>query len=57
MSSQGTAYWERRLSDNKKAERLEQKSKAAENAKWRTQTMLACAIPSGSDRVIDWRRM
>ena len=56
MSSQGYAYWER-IARDKEAEAAEQKSKAAENAKWRTQQMLQSAMPSSSDRVIDWRKL
>ena len=57
MSAQGIAYWERRLSDDEEAKRLEQKSKAASDALWRTQQMMQSVMPSGSDRIIDWRRM
>jgi hypothetical protein len=57
MSSQGYAYWQRRLSDSKEIDRLEQKSRRDEEAKWNTQQMLASIMPSGSDRIIDWRRM
>jgi hypothetical protein len=57
MSSQGYAYWERRLSNSKEVERLERQARRDEEAKWNTQMMLASVIPSGSDRIIDWRRM
>ena len=57
MSSQGDEYWQRRLSDSKEIERLEQKARRDEEAKWNTQQMLASVMPSGSDRIIDWRRM
>jgi hypothetical protein len=57
MSSQGYAYWERRLSNSKEVERLERQARRDEEAKWNTQMMLASVIPSGSDRIIDWRRI
>jgi hypothetical protein len=57
MSSQGYEYWERRIIRDRETEALEQRSKSAEDAKWRVQTMLASVMPSSSDRVIDWRRM
>jgi hypothetical protein len=56
MSAQGYEYWQR-LSDNKEIESREKKARADEDAKWRVQTMLASQKPSGSDRIIDWRRM
>ena len=57
MSAQGYEYWKGRISDNKEIERLEQQSKADENAKWRINQMLQSVMPSGLGRVIDWRRM
>jgi hypothetical protein len=36
----------------------QQKAAKERDAKaWRTQMMLASEMPSGSDRIIDWRRM
>jgi hypothetical protein len=57
VSAQGYAYWERRMARDTETEALEQKSKSDENAKWNTQQMLASAMPNGSARVIDSRRM
>jgi hypothetical protein len=34
-----------------------QKAKEAENARWRTSQMLQSVMPSGSNRIIDWRSM
>jgi hypothetical protein len=50
MSAQGTAYWERRMAMacDKETEKLEQKSKAASDALWRTQQMLASVMPNNS---------
>jgi hypothetical protein len=56
MSAQGTAFWEKRLGDNKEVEALEQKTKRDEAAKWNTQQMLASVMPNNSGRIIDWRR-
>jgi hypothetical protein len=40
VSAQGYEYWKGRISDNNEIERLEQQSKADENAKWRINQML-----------------
>jgi hypothetical protein len=53
LSSQGIAYWEKRLSDNKEAEGLEKQSRAASDALWRTQQMLQSVMPNVSGRIID----
>ena len=52
MSSQGYAYWERRMARDRETEVLEQKSKRDEEAKWNTQALLASVVPSGSDRIM-----
>jgi hypothetical protein len=57
MSSQGYEFWQRRLSDSKEIERLEQKARRDEEAKWNTQQLLASIMPNNSGRIIDWRRM
>ena len=56
MSSQGS-YWERRMARDRETEVLEQKLKRDEEAKWNTQALLASVMPSGSDRIIDWRQL
>jgi hypothetical protein len=45
------------LARDKETEALEQKSKSASDALWRTQQILASVMPNGSGRIIDWRRM
>jgi hypothetical protein len=57
VSSQGIAYWEKRLSDSKEIERLEKKAKAESDAHWRLQNYMASQMPNNSGRIIDWRRM